>query len=186
MISDGSIAIAVLSSSVPGDTRRWVAVEGDNLAATLTIPEVGVTIGNVEIKVNRATGAYTDPVSHATTVAHTIDWSSAIGTGNGDGHASARRRLTGSRSAGPRSPPGDELSVGGVITLLTIGDFVSGSANFNVTEQTVSVDLDGDGNADLIGATLLTVGAHATSTSPSATRPARTSRSPAARSSSPR
>ena len=53
---------------------------------------------------------------------------------------------------------GDLLSVGGDITNLTIGTFVSGSAHFNVTEETVSVDLDGDGKADLTGATLLTVG----------------------------
>src|SRR5262249_8478006 len=157
-ITDGSIAIAVLSSNVAGDARRWIAVQGENLAASLAIPGVaGITLSGVSISINRATGSYTNPTTHVTLLPQPLDWAADIGTFDAATHTFTPSAVT---SGGVTiNLAGTQLSVSGAITNFSIGSFITGSAQrFELSSTTVSVDLDGDGTADLVGATMLTVG----------------------------
>src|SRR5205823_11940618 len=139
-----------------GDTRRWIAVQGSNLGATLALPGIAnIQIDNVSVSVNRASGGYTNPTTHVTILARPIDWTTAIGTGNATTHAFTPTAVTVTIAGGTLTITlaGDVLSVSGDITSLTIGSFISGSAHFELQKTTVSVDLNGDGTTDLTGAT---------------------------------
>ena len=143
-ITSGSIAIASARPTDTADTRRWVAVVGHELGASLNLGGfVTATLQHVELKVNSVSGSGTPTV---------LDWTSDLDL-NGDSTFGA--------------DPADQLSVAGVaidltddktvvagdLTNLNIADLVTGSAHFEVTKQTIHVTQGGS-----VAATLMTFG----------------------------
>src|SRR6185295_13781542 len=143
-ITSGSVAIASARPTDTADTRRWVAVVGHELGASLNLGTfVTATLQHVELKVNSVSGSGTPTV---------LDWTSDLDL-NGDSTFGA--------------DPADQLSVAGVaidltddktvvsgdLTNLNIADLVSGSAHFEVTKQTIHVNQGGS-----TAATLMTFG----------------------------
>ncbi|MGZ6715887.1 MAG: hypothetical protein ACXVFG_14140, partial [Gaiellaceae bacterium] len=143
-ITSGSVAIASARPIDTADTRRWVAVVGHELGASLNLGGfVTATLQHVELKVNSVSGSGTPTV---------LDWTSDLDL-NGDGTFGA--------------DPADQLSVAGVaidltddktvvagdLTNLNIADLVTGSAHFEVTKQTIHVNQGGS-----VAATLMTFG----------------------------
>ena len=133
--------------AAPSDSRRWIAVEGIGLAATITVPGVTATIQSLSIDFNGATGG-----------AQAIDWTADVGSLTGTTFAAAPvdvATASGPQQVGETVPI---VSVSGTLTL-SIGSFVTvTNAQFSLTSTIVSLDLNGDGTADVSGATLLTIG----------------------------
>ena len=82
-VSGGDIGIAVLEAPMPAtgtDTRYWLAVDGSNLAATLSLGGfLTAAVSNVTIEINQAGGT-----SSASGAAAPLDWTADLDL-NGDG-----------------------------------------------------------------------------------------------------
>ncbi len=82
-VSGGDIGIAVLEAPTPAtgtDTRYWLAVNGSNLAATLSLGGfLTAAVSNVTIEINQAGGT-----SSASGAAAPLDWTADLDL-NGDG-----------------------------------------------------------------------------------------------------
>ena len=127
----GTLTVATLAPTATTDSRRWIAVEGKNLAAAIVIPAVDVSVSEVDVSINGATGG-----------AAALDWTqSALGSPGVD--------LT-----------GDTLSVSGTVNLTIGGGLVTiQNAHFTISRQSVALDLNGNGildAGDVASATLLT------------------------------
>ncbi|MHB1243995.1 MAG: hypothetical protein ACYC1P_11455, partial [Gaiellaceae bacterium] len=124
LISDGTVRIAALAPALTTDARRWVAVQADGLAASLTLPLVTASVENVSVEVNRASGGAT-----------VLNWLTAIDLDETGAFTaaplvvySAQIRLT-----------TDRLAVKGDIVGLDIAGFVKGTAKFELTTGTVTI-----------------------------------------------
>ncbi|HSO01150.1 MAG TPA: hypothetical protein VLS46_01385, partial [Gaiellaceae bacterium] len=123
-IADGTIRIAALAPALETDTRRWVAVQADGLAASLTLPLVTASVENVAVEVNRASGG-----------GAVLDWTTTIDTDE-----------SGPFTPGPLVVYGqalrltnDRLAIKGDIVGLDIAGFVKGTAKFELTTGTVTI-----------------------------------------------
>ena len=148
-ITGGTIALVELAPSDTSDARRWFAVEANALTGSLTLPIVNATASELALAINSATGSD----SHGN-AAQALNWTMDVGTYNGTAFTpqpptvgSITIDLNGATS----------LAISGDVTLAIAG-FISGSAHFSLTQGTVSLDLNGDGTADVTGASLLTFG----------------------------
>src|SRR6185312_7393746 len=141
LITGGSIAIAAITPTLSTDTRRWVTVKGDELGASLNLGGfVTATLQHVKVEVNSFSGGGT-----------VLNWQTSVDL-NKDGAAGG---------------PADQLVVNGVpidltsdltkvegdLTSLNIANVVSGSAHFEVTKRTTTVDSSGH-----VPVTLITFG----------------------------
>ena len=147
-ITNGTLLIAAIAPAASSDGRRWIAVQGTGLAATLTIPGITATVSSVDVSFNGGTGG-----------ASAINWTTNVGS-----YDAVSSTFT--------AAPVDVVTGGGstqvtltapILTLsghlsLSIGSFLSVSADFVLTRSTIALDLNGDGTADITGATLLTLG----------------------------
>ncbi|HEY5057558.1 MAG TPA: hypothetical protein VII51_00960, partial [Gaiellaceae bacterium] len=146
-ITDGTLLIAAIAPAASSDGRRWIAVQGTGLAATLAIPDITATVSSVGVSFNGATGG-----------ASAIDWMTDVGSYDAV-HATFTAAPVevatggGSTQVTLTSPI---LTLSGHLSL-TIGSFLSISADFVLTRSTIALDLNGDGTADITGATLLTL-----------------------------
>ena len=68
-INAGTLLVAALAPADTADTRRWVAVQGLGLGATLEIPGATATVSSLDVTFNRATGGATP-----------INWNTVLGT----------------------------------------------------------------------------------------------------------
>jgi hypothetical protein len=140
-ITSGSIAIASARPTDTADTRRWVAVVGHELGASLHLGSfVTATLQHVELKVNSVSGSGTPTV---------LDWTSDLDL-NGDSTfgADPADRLTVAGVAVDLID--DKTVVAGDLTNLNIADLVTGSAHFEVTKQTIHVNQGGSTAATLM------------------------------------
>src|SRR5262249_6179136 len=64
----GTLTVATPAPTDTTDTRRWIAVEGKNLSASLVIPGVTAHVTEIDVALNSASG--TTPL---------LDWSTALG-----------------------------------------------------------------------------------------------------------
>ncbi|HVM56368.1 MAG TPA: hypothetical protein VMT74_02815, partial [Gaiellaceae bacterium] len=55
-VTDGTLLVAAIAPAASSDARRWIAVQGSNLAATLTIPGITATVTSLDVSFNNATG----------------------------------------------------------------------------------------------------------------------------------
>ena len=148
-VTDGTLLIAAIAPAASSDARRWIAVQGNGLAATLTIPGITATVSSLDVSFNTGTGG-----------ASAIDWTTAVGSydaGSSTFTPSPVEVATGSSSTTQVTLTSAILSLSGHLTL-SIGTFLTLSADFVLTRTNVALDLNGDGTADITTATLLTLG----------------------------
>ena len=128
-ITSGSIALAALSA----DTRSWVGLTADDVAATLSVPGITGGVENLNVRLNEATNA--DP----------LDWST----------------VTPAPAGLPTTLSGAQLSAAGSIVDLNIFGLLTGAARFAIASRTVAADVDGtpgfSAATDLSNATLVTL-----------------------------
>ncbi|HVP75835.1 MAG TPA: hypothetical protein VMS63_07420, partial [Gaiellaceae bacterium] len=147
-VTDGTLLVAAIAPAASSDGRRWIAVQGNGLAATLTIPGITATVSSLDVSFNTGTGG-----------ASAIDWTTAVGhydSGSSMFMASPVDVATGGGST-PVTLTSAVLSLSGHLTL-SIGTFLTLAADFVLTRSNVALDLNGDGTADITTATLLTLG----------------------------
>ena len=145
-VQDGSLAVAYISPSSSTDTRRWVAVKGVGLTGALDLGGVvTATAGGIDISYNSASGG-----------ASPLNWTTAVDLDN-----------TGSAGTFAADPvtvlgttvdlTGGGTSVSGSLTGVNVADVLTGSADFNVTKESVSVNDDGDTGTPAVDSVLLAV-----------------------------
>ena len=122
------------------DAGRRFRPRRNGLGATLTLPLVTASVANVAVQLNRASGVGASVIDWRTAVGHTISVTDSTG--------------------GTHTVDlfGDTFAVKGDITTLDIAGLISGHASFELTQSSISLDLNGDGTGDVIGASLLTFG----------------------------
>ena len=148
-ISSGTLLVAAIAPAASTDARRWIAVQGTGLAASLAIPGITATVSSVDVSFNNATGGATP-----------INWTTAVGhydSGSSTFTPSAVEVATGSSSTTPVTLTSAILSLSGHLTL-SVGSFLSLEADFVLNRSGVALDLNGDGTVDIATATLLTLG----------------------------
>ncbi|HET6548786.1 MAG TPA: calcium-binding protein, partial [Solirubrobacter sp.] len=178
-ITSGTVGIAVLKAPAlaagqGSDNRTWTAVTAKDLGFTPHLPGITGALTNGSLKMNRASGTYTPPDNGTPVDASALDWATAdeiplplTVDQNADDVWTKPTTLVDPGAALPNPEllqitlRGEQTAVSGTISNLNIFDFVTGSANFALSFQTVDVDLDGNGSASsgeqLHGAGLLTL-----------------------------
>jgi hypothetical protein len=130
----GNIAIESLGATGVGDTRKWLAVDGSSLTATLNLSPITASVTGGKLQLNQSSG-----LSAAGIAAGTIrDWESAVG-------AAHRFAFT---------VDGPFAIVSGSLTNLDLAGLVTGSADFSVGKRLVDATTP-EGLAT--GASLLTL-----------------------------
>jgi hypothetical protein len=162
----GTVGIATISAPTPAtDNRTWTAVVGKDLAVSLNLPGITATVTGGTLKINRASGALNGTAATALNWASTTGAPLTVDLNAADGWTTPTALVDPGKALPtpvlmPVTLRGSQLAVAGTLSNLNIFDFVTGSANFALTSQTVDVDLDGDGNAStgeqLNDATLMT------------------------------
>ncbi len=148
-ISSGTLLVAAIAPAASTDARRWIAVQGTDLAASLAIPGITATVSSVDVSFNNATGGATP-----------INWTTAVGhydSGTSTFTAAPVEVATGSNTTTPVTLTAAILSLSGHLTL-SVGSFLSLEADFVLNRSGVALDLNGDGTVDIATATLLTLG----------------------------
>ncbi len=156
-VTSGELGIAAIEPPTPAsgtDGRYWIAVDGTNLAASLTIgSSITATVNSLSVQINRFGGSST---SGGTTVnATALDWAddldlTASGTYGGQVNPGANlptpANLAITYTAGL-------LAIGGNLATLNIFNLITGSAAFAISVSTVNIG----GTVNLDGATVLTL-----------------------------
>src|SRR6185312_4328679 len=138
-INSGSVAIAAITPTDASDTRRWLAVRGTELVATLNLGGfVTATLQHVEVRVNRFSGGAT-----------ALNWLTSLDLNN-DGTFGVDPADRLSVVLVPINLTTDEVFVAGDLTGLDIAGLVSGSAHFEVKKQTIQVNQGGTTSATLL------------------------------------
>ena len=147
-IDNGSLFVAALAPAAATDARRWVGVEASGLGAALSIPLVSGTISNVNVDLNKASGVG----------ATVLDWTQDIGTWDGTTFTPiAVSVLDSGGVAHTIDLTNGTFAVSGQIDNLSIAGLVTAAhAEFALTQSSISLDTNGDGIADISGASLLT------------------------------
>ncbi len=159
-ITGGDLGIAAIEAPTPAagtDNREWIAVDGANLSASLTVgTSISATVNSLSVQINRASGDY---VNGTTVPAVPLDWADDLD-------------LTGAGTYGGKVDPGATLptpvnlsigytgaalAVSGTLANLNIFNLLVGSASFAISISTINVSFSGMGSSDLTGASLLTV-----------------------------
>ncbi len=155
-VTSGSLGIAaIVPASSQVDGRRWVAVYGTRLSASLSLGDsISASVGSVSIEINQATGS-----AAGGTPALPLDWAADL-------------QLAGTPAFGGQVNPGSLLSapanltiaftgpilaVSGTLTNLNIFNVISGSADFAISQSQVNLSTTESGTADVTGATLTEV-----------------------------
>ncbi len=148
-ISAGNLGIAAITppESASGDTASWIAVDANDLAASINLGGfVTASVSDVSVQLNHASGDVA-----AGQAASPLDWTQfnpAINPGKLLPQASPPN-LTITYTAGI-------TAVAGNLTNLNIFNLITGSAEFYIGITTINLPL-ADGTPDLNGATLLTL-----------------------------
>ena len=159
-ITSGAVQIASLAPAPPAagsppppmpDTRKWLAVQASGLGASLNVGSLlTAELENVSLQVNQASPAVPTPTP-------VLDWTAAfdIDANGVFGEVDDLLIVDGT----PIELTTDKLAVAGDLATLSIAGLVNGSAHFEITKQTVDVNLDDDPlTAELEAATLITIG----------------------------
>ena len=159
-ITGGDLGIAAIEAPTPAagtDNREWIAVDGANLSASLTVgTSVAAMVNSVSVQINRASGAY---VNGTTVPAVALDWADDLdlngsGTYGGKVNPGATLPSPVNLSIGYT---GAALAVNGTLANLNIFNLLVGSASFAISFSTINVAFNGMGSPDLTGASLLTI-----------------------------
>ncbi|HKI92395.1 MAG TPA: hypothetical protein VJ986_08830, partial [Gaiellaceae bacterium] len=149
-IDNGSLFVAALAPAATTDSRRWVGVEASGLGAALAVPLVSGTISNVNVALNKASGVG----------ATVLDWTKDIGTWNATTSTFTPIAVSVLDSGGVAHTidlTNGTFAVSGQIDNLSIAGLVTAAhAEFALTQSSISLDTNGDGIADISGASLLT------------------------------
>ncbi|MDX6411750.1 MAG: hypothetical protein QOE91_1266, partial [Gaiellaceae bacterium] len=143
-ITSGSVAIASIAANAGDTTRRWVVLQGKDLAATLALPGVTASVSDLVVEINRASGT-------------PLNWTTALDL---DRDGTFGDQLT--VNAIPIALRAARFSVSGELTNLDVFGLLTGAAKFSVTRQVVDAEVDGTAGFntaaghDLVGAALLT------------------------------
>ncbi len=156
-ITGGDLGIAVIEAPKPAtgtDSRYWLAVVGNGLAGSLSLGTgVSATVSGLAVVINQAGGAGSNGLGSPA-----LDWTKDVSL---DGGTTFNAKVDpGANLPSPPSPSlaitstAAGLSLSGSLTALNIFNIITGSANFALTESTVSVQI---GNTKLSNAPLLTL-----------------------------
>src|SRR6185437_6541697 len=76
-ITSGSLALAVVTPNVSGDTRQWMTIQAQNLAAGFNgIPDVTLNVSALNFLLNTSSGTFQSAGTGS------LDWTKAIGAYN--------------------------------------------------------------------------------------------------------
>jgi len=156
-VTGGQLGLAQITPAGAGDTRSYTAIRGGLGTASLEgINGLTAELSNLAVEINQASG------ENLGVPAVPLDWSTAIDLDDSDGQAFGDVVDPGQYLDIPvdmtMAYTEELLQVSGHIELGLFG-FVTGSADFALKQETVDVDLDGNGTIgvnDLTDASLAT------------------------------
>ena len=133
-ITSGSLALAVVTPNVSGDTRQWMTIQAQNLAAGFNgIPDVTLTVSALNFLLNKSSGTF------QTAGTASLDWTRSIGSYNTTTNAFTSRAVAIAGTTFNLTPL-TSTSITGTATIGLAG-VVSGTVGFSVTTQNINVQI---------------------------------------------